>query len=40
MVEIGEFHLVVEYNTDKTMEIGQGMIRTMNLGEEIKIRDG
>ena len=36
MVEIGEFHLVVEYNADKTMEISLGVIRTMNLGEEIK----
>ena len=37
MVEIGKFHLVVEYNVDKTIKIGQGMIRTigMTLGEEI-----
>ena len=36
-VEIGEFHLVVEYNADKAIKIGQGMIRTigMTLGEEI-----
>ena len=37
MVEIGEFHLVVEYNVDKTIKIGQGIIRTIGLplGEEI-----
>ena len=36
-VEIEEFHLVIEYNVDKTIKIGQGMIRTigMTLGKEI-----
>ena len=35
IVEIGEFHLVVEYNMGKTIETEQGMTRTtgMTLGE-------
>ena len=37
MVEIGEFHLVVGYNADKSIKISQGMIRTVEvtLGEDI-----
>ena len=41
MVEIGEeFHLVVEYNTDKITEIDQGMIRTIEMSLEEKILEG
>ena len=37
MIEIGEFHLVVEYSVDRTIKIGLSMIRTTGktLGEEI-----
>ena len=37
IVEIGEFHLVVEYSVDKIKEAYQGMNRAigMTLGEEI-----
>ena len=37
IVEIEEYCLVVKYNVDKTINIGQGMIRTigMTLEEEM-----
>ena len=37
VVEIGEFHLVVEFSMDKIIEIDQGMNRAigMTLEEEI-----
>ena len=31
IVEIREFHLVVEYNTDKITETDQGMIRIIGM---------
>ena len=36
-MEIGDYHLVVEYNMDKITEIALGIIKAigMNLGEEI-----
>ena len=37
IVEIGEYHSVVEYNMERIIEIALGIIRTieMILGEEI-----
>ena len=37
IVEIGEYHSVVEYNMDRTIETDQGIIKTIEvtLGEEI-----
>ena len=31
MVEIKEFHLAMEYNVDKTIKKGPGMIRTIGI---------
>ena len=40
IVEIEEFHLVVEYSTDKIAEIDQDMIRTIEMTLEQKIVEG
>ena len=40
IVEIGEFHLTIEYITDKITEIDQGMMRTTEMILEEKILEG
>ena len=40
IVEIGEYHLMVEYNINRFTETDQGMIRTIEVISEEEILEG
>ena len=40
IVEVGEYHLVVEYNMDRIIEIAPGIIRTIEMTLEKEIIEG